>query len=53
MECLRRRDKAIEAMREAGENRHPNQGFGKVEEALGKGIGCEGMQKEGAATKRN
>ncbi|OCL01295.1 hypothetical protein AOQ84DRAFT_307016 [Glonium stellatum] len=44
---------AVEAMREAGEKRDPNQGFGKTEETLGKTLGCEGMQKEGAASKRD
>ncbi|KAL7792129.1 hypothetical protein V8C37DRAFT_402541 [Trichoderma ceciliae] len=50
-------DKAVglEAMKKAGEKRDPNQGYGKAEEWAGKLTGCEGMQKEGAASsaKRN
>ncbi|UKZ80310.1 hypothetical protein TrVFT333_008068 [Trichoderma virens FT-333] len=46
---------ALDAMRKAGEKRDPNQGYGKAEEWAGKLTGCEGMQKEGAASshKRN
>ncbi|KAL7929649.1 hypothetical protein V8C35DRAFT_176898 [Trichoderma chlorosporum] len=45
-------DKAagLEAMKKAGEKRDPNQGYGKAEEWAGKLTGCEGMQKEGAAS---
>ncbi|RFU77252.1 csbd-like domain-containing [Trichoderma arundinaceum] len=50
-------DKAagLAAMKKAGEQRDPNQGYGKAEEWAGKLTGCEGMQKEGAASsgKRN
>ncbi|KAL7944190.1 hypothetical protein V8C42DRAFT_345966 [Trichoderma barbatum] len=50
-------DKAagVEAMRKAAEKRDANQGYGKAEEWAGKLTGCEGMQKEGAASshKRN
>ena len=39
-------------MRKASENRDPSQsGFGKVEELAGKATGCEGMEKEGEASK--
>ncbi|UNI23771.1 hypothetical protein JDV02_009571 [Purpureocillium takamizusanense] len=46
-------DKAagIAAMQKAGEKRDPNKGYGKAEEIAGKWTGCEGMQKEGAASK--
>jgi uncharacterized protein YjbJ (UPF0337 family) len=39
-------------MRAAAENRDPaRDGYGKVEEIAGKVTGCEGMAKEGAASK--
>ncbi|KAB5532653.1 hypothetical protein GE09DRAFT_1227832 [Coniochaeta sp. 2T2.1] len=39
-------------MRAAAENRDPhNDGYGKVEEVAGKVTGCEGMAREGAASK--
>ncbi|KEY72351.1 hypothetical protein S7711_01033 [Stachybotrys chartarum IBT 7711] len=38
-------------MKAAGEQRDTSQGYGKVEEWAGKATGCEGMQKEGAASK--
>jgi uncharacterized protein YjbJ (UPF0337 family) len=38
------------AMKQAGENRDSSQGYGKAEEMAGKVTGCEGMQKEGAAS---
>jgi uncharacterized protein YjbJ (UPF0337 family) len=39
-------------MRAAAENRDPAQnGYGKVEELAGKVTGCEGMAREGAASK--
>jgi len=43
---------AIDAMKEAGDQRDPRQGYGKAEEIAGKLSGCEGMQKEGAASKQ-
>jgi uncharacterized protein YjbJ (UPF0337 family) len=40
-------------MKAAGENRNAStQGYGKVEEVAGKITGCEGMQHEGAASKK-
>lgn len=39
-------------MKQAGENRDPSQGYGKAEELAGKATGCEGMEKEGAASKK-
>ncbi|PNY28104.1 Uncharacterized protein TCAP_01970 [Tolypocladium capitatum] len=46
-------DKAagMAAMQKAGEQRDPAHGYGRVEEMAGKVTGCEGMQKEGAASK--
>lgn len=38
-------------MKKAGEQRDTSQGYGKAEEIAGKVTGCEGMQKEGAASK--
>ena len=39
-------------MKAASANRDANRdGFGKVEEMAGKAAGCEGMEKEGAASK--
>ncbi|KAI0844988.1 hypothetical protein F5Y00DRAFT_185118 [Daldinia vernicosa] len=43
---------AVDTMKTAGEKRDPSQGFGKVEQKLGQAIGCEGMVKEGAASKK-
>jgi hypothetical protein len=41
----------IDAMKAASQNRDANRdGFGKVEEMAGKAAGCEGMEKEGAAS---
>jgi uncharacterized protein YjbJ (UPF0337 family) len=38
-------------MKAAGEGRDPaSSGYGKVEEIAGKVAGCEGMEKEGAAS---
>ncbi|KAF2813442.1 uncharacterized protein BDZ99DRAFT_412196 [Mytilinidion resinicola] len=44
---------AVDAMKEASEQRDPQQGYGKAEEIAGKLSGCEGMQKEGAASKED
>jgi len=39
-------------MRAAAENRDPvRDGYGKVEEVAGRVTGCEGMAREGAASK--
>ncbi|KAF2786921.1 hypothetical protein K505DRAFT_258840 [Melanomma pulvis-pyrius CBS 109.77] len=44
---------AVDAMKKAGENRDTSkQGFGGVEEKVGSLVGCEGMQKEGAESKK-
>ena len=43
----------VEAMKKASENRDPAQsGYGKAEEIAGKISGCEGMQEEGAQSKK-
>ncbi|KAI1772371.1 hypothetical protein F4818DRAFT_425726, partial [Hypoxylon cercidicola] len=44
---------AVDSMKAAGEKHDPSsQGFGKVEQRLGQAAGCEGMVKEGAASKK-
>jgi len=43
---------AVNEMREATQNRNAeSSGFGKAEQLAGKAVGCEGMEKEGAASK--
>ncbi|XDG01537.1 hypothetical protein ABKA04_001152 [Annulohypoxylon sp. FPYF3050] len=44
---------AVDSMKAAGERRDPSQGFGKVEQKLGQATGCEGMVKEGEASKKS
>lgn len=39
-------------MKAASENRDPSQGLGGVEQKAGELVGCEGMQKEGAESKK-
>lgn len=40
-------------MKAASANRDPQRdGYGKVEEMAGKAAGCEGMEEEGAASKK-
>ncbi|RYP92677.1 hypothetical protein DL770_001190 [Monosporascus sp. CRB-9-2] len=44
---------AVDTMKAAGEARDPaTQGYGKAEQKLGEVTGCEGMAKEGAASKK-
>ncbi len=43
---------AMDAMKSASENRDTSKGFGSAEETAGSLVGCEGMQKEGAASKQ-
>ncbi|TEA19246.1 hypothetical protein C8034_v010338 [Colletotrichum sidae] len=44
---------AASTMKVAGQQRDAStQGFGKVEESVGKAFGCEGMKEEGAASKK-
>ncbi|KAL0943324.1 uncharacterized protein CTRU02_201210 [Colletotrichum truncatum] len=44
---------ATSTMKAAGQQRDAtSQGYGKVEETAGKVLGCDGMKKEGAASKR-
>jgi uncharacterized protein YjbJ (UPF0337 family) len=42
----------MDAMKSAGEKRDPSKGYGSVEEKAGKVFGCEGMQHEGAESKK-
>lgn len=44
------KEEAIENMKAASEGRDAASGYGKVEELAGKVTGCEGMEKEGAAS---
>ena len=45
---------AVETMKAASEGREPTRdGYGKAEEVAGKLAGCEGMQEEGAASKKS
>ncbi|KAI0883633.1 uncharacterized protein GGS22DRAFT_167581 [Annulohypoxylon maeteangense] len=44
---------AVNTMKAAGDKRDPAQGFGKVEQKLGQATGCEGMVKEGEASKNS
>ncbi|KAF2266802.1 hypothetical protein CC78DRAFT_458312 [Lojkania enalia] len=47
------KEHAVDAMKTASEGRDSNQkGLGGVEEKAGHLVGCEGMQKEGADSKR-
>ncbi|EME49328.1 hypothetical protein DOTSEDRAFT_121292 [Dothistroma septosporum NZE10] len=47
------KQQAVDSMKAASANRdHQQQGYGKVEEIAGKAVGCEGMETEGAATKK-
>lgn len=47
------KDAGIDAMKQASANRDPAQsGYGKVEEVAGKMVNCEGMEKEGAESKK-
>jgi uncharacterized protein YjbJ (UPF0337 family) len=43
----------MDTLKKAGELRDQTQGYGKVEEVAGNITGCEGMQKEGAASKQD
>ncbi|KAJ4353187.1 uncharacterized protein N0V89_004913 [Didymosphaeria variabile] len=43
---------AVDAMKKASENRDTSKGLGGVEEKAGNLVGCEGMQKEGAESKK-
>jgi len=47
------KQEAIENMKAASEGRDPkSDGYGKAEELAGKVAGCEGMEKEGAASSK-
>ncbi|KAJ4323043.1 hypothetical protein N0V94_002067 [Neodidymelliopsis sp. IMI 364377] len=46
------KNQAIDTMKAASENRDTSQGLGSVEQTAGNLVGCEGMQKEGAESKK-
>jgi hypothetical protein len=46
------KEQAIDAMKAASANRDTSQGLGGIEEKAGSLVGCEGMQKEGAESKK-
>ncbi|KAF2746529.1 hypothetical protein M011DRAFT_468628 [Sporormia fimetaria CBS 119925] len=47
------KQQAVDAMKHASEHRDPAQkGFGGVEEKAGHLVGCDGMAKEGAESKK-
>lgn len=46
------KEHAIGDMKAASANRDTSQGLGRVEEKAGSLVGCEGMQKEGAESKK-
>jgi len=46
------KSQAVDAMKAASENRDASKGFGGLEEKAGSLVGCEGMQKEGAESKK-
>jgi uncharacterized protein YjbJ (UPF0337 family) len=46
------KDQAVDAMKAASANRDTSQGYGGIEEKAGSLVGCEGMQKEGAESKK-
>ncbi|CAJ2509986.1 Uu.00g058860.m01.CDS01 [Anthostomella pinea] len=43
---------AVDTMKAAGEQRDASKGFGSIEQKAGALAGCEGMEKEGAASKK-
>lgn len=45
------KEQAVDAMKTAGEQRE-GKGYGGIEEKVGNLVGCEGMQKEGAESKK-
>jgi len=46
------KEHAVDAMKSASQNRDTSQGYGGIEEKAGSLVGCEGMQKEGAESKK-
>ncbi|KAL6704818.1 hypothetical protein ACN47E_007622 [Coniothyrium glycines] len=46
------KEQAVNTMKAASENRDASSGLGSVEEKAGNLVGCEGMQQEGAASKK-
>jgi uncharacterized protein YjbJ (UPF0337 family) len=48
------KEQAVDAMKSASANRDPQQqGFGGIEQKAGSLVGCEGMEKEGAQSKKD
>ncbi len=44
----------VSVMQKAGEKRNAEtQGYGQVEEIAGKAVGCDGMRKEGEASRKH
>lgn len=44
----------VDGMKQASANRDPERsGYGKVEEVAGKVVGCDGMEEEGAQSKKS
>jgi len=46
------KEQAVDAMKAASANRDTSQGYGGIEEKAGSLVGCEGMEKEGAESKK-
>jgi uncharacterized protein YjbJ (UPF0337 family) len=46
------KEQAVGAMKQAGANRDASQGYGGIEQKAGALVGCEGMEKEGAESKK-
>ena len=48
------KEQAVDAMKAASANRDPaQQGYGGIEQKAGSLVGCEGMEKEGAESKKS
>lgn len=46
------KEQAVDAMKSASANRDTSKGYGGIEEKAGNLVGCEGMAKEGAESKK-
>jgi hypothetical protein len=46
------KEQAVDAMKQAGASRDASQGYGGIEQKAGALVGCEGMEKEGAESKK-
>jgi len=47
------KEQAVDAMKAAGQQRDTSKGLGGIEEKAGSLVGCEGMEKEGAQSKKD